>query len=193
MRAMATPDTRTRLLDTAQGLVQRRGWNAFSFKDLAEAVGIRTASIHYHFPAKADLGLALVERYTADLDDALAEIERDTDVPAERLSRFIDLYRATEDEGLICLCGSLASDHATLPEELQQAVAGYLERSETWAAEQIRRGVEAGTLNPDESPDELAATLVGSLQGGLLIARTRPAASRIEAARRAFQRALGGD
>src|SRR5579862_1588267 len=55
--------TRDRILDIAQRLIQSRGYNAFSFDDLAEELDIRTASIHYHFPTKADLGIALLRRY----------------------------------------------------------------------------------------------------------------------------------
>ena len=78
---MTPPETTTLLLNTAQGLIQTRGFNAFSYKDLAEAVGIRTASIHYHFPAKAELGVALMERYIADLNQALENIDRSGRTP----------------------------------------------------------------------------------------------------------------
>ncbi|HJT14927.1 MAG TPA: helix-turn-helix domain-containing protein, partial [Dongiaceae bacterium] len=58
-----TAETRARILDVAQGLIQQRGYNGFSYRDIADEVGIRAPTIHYYFPAKADLAAALVDRY----------------------------------------------------------------------------------------------------------------------------------
>ena len=172
---MKANDTATQLLDTAQRLVQERGYNAFSYKDLAEAVGIRTASIHYHFPSKAHLGVAMVERYTNDLNEGLSAIDRDAPSNATKLKEFIALYSKTEASGAICLCGSLASDRETLPAELQDAVSRYLERSETWLTSTLAQGAEQGEFKLSNDAADLAASLLSSLQGGLILARSRDA------------------
>lgn len=181
---MTQLDTRERLLDAAQRLVQARSYNAFSFKDLAGEIGIRTASIHYHFRTKADLGLALMERYTATLDAALAEIDDAHCSALARLEAFIALYRKTEAQGAICLCGSMASDRETLPEALQTQLARYLEHSERWVEQTLARGVEAGEFEVD--PSSGAALLVASLQGGLIVSRGLAAGPRLEAIRDQF-------
>lgn len=168
-----TSDTATQLLDAAQRLVQQRGYNAFSYKDLAESVGIRTASIHYHYPAKGDMGLALMQRYIDELDQALAEIERTGRSSKAKLKSFIKLYSDAESRGAICLCGSLASDRETLPAPLQAAVATYIERSESWVARQIREGVQQGEFAFSGKPTDAATTLVSGLQGGLILSRAR--------------------
>jgi len=95
---MAT-ETATQLLDAAQTLVERRGYNAFSYKDLATDIGIKTASIHYHFPAKADLGIALMDRYLGGLEQAFATIDRTGSTHKTKLKKFIKLYRDTECRG----------------------------------------------------------------------------------------------
>ena len=166
-------DTATQLLDTAQDLVQERGYNAFSYKDLAEAVGIRTASIHYHFPSKSDLALALMERYHAGLEGALGELERRGKTEKSRLRSFIQLYQETEARGAICLCGSLASDLETLDEPVQDAVKAYLDTSEKWVARRITNGVREGEFDFGGKASEAAATLLAGLQGGLLVSRAR--------------------
>ena len=120
---MPTKDTKGELLDAAQAMIQERGFNAFSYKDLAEVVGIRTASIHYHFAAKTDLALALMKRYSGELESALAVIDRPGRGARARLERFIDLYRQTAKRGAICLCGSLGADLETLPAALRVEVA----------------------------------------------------------------------
>lgn len=168
-----TVDTTTQLLDAAQQLIQERSYNAFSYKDLAATVGIRTASIHYHFPTKADLGQAVMERYLEQLQSAVQAIEAVESTHKGRLERFIAVYHATESSGAICLCGSLASDRQTLPEALQKAIYAYLDFSEHWLSEQIAQGIEAGEFQFDGEPAEAAATLLSGLQGGLILSRAR--------------------
>ncbi|MEM7247635.1 MAG: TetR/AcrR family transcriptional regulator [Acidobacteriota bacterium] len=187
---MSATDTATRLLDAAQLFVEERGFNAFSYHDLAAEVGIRTASIHYHFRAKADLGQALMERYLRQLDEALAEIDRVGRTSEARLKKFIGLYRETGSRGAICLCGSLASDVETLPESVQAAVRTYLERSERWVATTIEEGARSGELAPSGKPADVAATLVASLQGGLILGRARGGATLLDHVQRTFLASL---
>ena len=164
-------DTSTQLLDAAQQLVQERGFNAFSYRDLEQAVGIRTASIHYHYPSKAALGEAMMSRYQGELEAALAAIDARNEGSKAKLERFIAMHRATEKRGAICLCGSLASDLGTLPDSLSAAVKLYLTRCETWVRAQIKAGVASGEFTPEGKAAELAASLVAGLQGGLILSR----------------------
>ena len=172
---MTASDTAAQLLDEAQGLIMARGYNAFSYKDLAAAVGIRTASIHYHFPTKGDLGVALMQRYVAGLDGALERIDRGSRSASAKIKAFVKLYAETESAGAICLCGSLASDIETLPPELQEVVHDYLARSEKWLAGVIAAGIDEGELRYAGRPADAAATLLSSLQGGLILSRARSA------------------
>ena len=93
---MTASETATRLMDAAQLLIMERGYNAFSYKDLAESVGIRTASIHYHFPSKGDLGLAVMGRYLGKLDDALARFERTAQSGRARIEGLVKVFAETE-------------------------------------------------------------------------------------------------
>ena len=173
---MASPDTKSRLLDAAQGLVQARGFNAFSYKDLEGAVGIRTASIHYHFQAKEDLGQALMQRYLSELEAALESIEARARTARGALQAFIGLYRETESRGSICVCGSLAADVETLPPRVQELVDRYLQLSQDWVARTLQRGERAGEFQILGSRKDAAATLVAGLQGGLVLARAQSTA-----------------
>ncbi len=187
---MTNTDTATQLLDTAQLLIQKRGYNAFSYKHLATTVGIRTASIHYHFQTKADLGKALMDRYLAELEQALDNIDRKGRTNKAKLKKFIGLYRETEDDGVVCLCGSLATDYETLPVALQRAVSTYLGRCEQWVAEKIDEGVGEGEFALSGSCTDAAATLVASLQGGLILSRARGGPPVLDNVQRTFLAAL---
>ncbi len=183
-------NTAQEILDVAELLIQTRGYNAFSYKDLAEAVGIRTASIHYHFPSKADLGLALVSRYIERLETTLASIDHTGRTSKAKLKSFIKLYTETEACGAICLCGSLAADRATLPPELQEAIATYLDRSEAWVADKVTEGIRQGEFTYAGKPADAAATLLASLQGGLILSRARSGQSLLATVQRVFLKTL---
>ncbi len=184
---MSAQDTPTQLLDAAQGLVQERGYNAFSYKDLEVAVGIRTASIHYHFSGKADLGEAVMLRYLERLEAELGRIDSRSRTGWGTLKAFIEMYRKTERAGAVCLCGSLASDQETLPAPIQLLVTAYIQRSEAWAAETIRVGVKSGEFGFAGRPVEAARTLVASLQGGLILARAQGGSRVIDDIQRLFE------
>lgn len=188
---MPPRETRTDLLDAAQRMVQERGFNAFSYKDLAALVGIRTASIHYHFPAKGDLAAALMQRYLDELEAALAELDRRKKSEKARLEGFIAFYRSTQDCGGLCLCGSLASDFGTLPEPVQTLVRTYLERSRAWVRGVIDAGRETGEFDPAAKPLDLAATLIAGLQGALLLARASDGLPAVQSVQRAILGSLG--
>src|SRR2546430_14450625 len=85
-------DTSQRILDIAQRLVQTRGFNGFSYADIAQALKVTKASLHYHFPAKADLGARLIERYERNFLEALARIDAATADPREKLRRYVAIY-----------------------------------------------------------------------------------------------------
>lgn len=187
---MDRKDTAGALLDAAQSLVQSRGFNAFSYKDLAGKVGIRTASIHYHFPSKGDLGKALMGRYLAGLESRLQELDEAQGDQLGRLVGFIEMYRETESQGAICLCGSMASDLATLPEEVHQVVRSYLERSQGWVEQRIAAGIAGGEFAASADPKDLAAAFVASLQGALLMGRARDGSSVLDRVQRSFLTSL---
>lgn len=184
---MTTSDTAHAILDAAQALAQTRGFNAFSYRDLADRVGIRTASIHYHFPSKADLGRALVERYHDVVAGMLAAIARDTTDAPERLARYADLLEsvlATPGEGdelRICLGGMLASDFPTLPPDMQEGVAYFVRANVAWLADVLERGRNDGTLAFTGDSDAAATALFSALEGAMMVARSCDDPSRYRA------------
>lgn len=176
--AHSSSDTVQSIVDVAQELVQSRGFNAFSYRDLAERVGIKTSSIHYHFPTKGDLATALVERYRAKMRGARGRIEARHGRPIERFEAFLALLCATfERENMICLCGMLATDAATLPLDAREQVRGFFEDNESWLSDVLKAGREAGELRFEGDPQNAAHALFCAMQGAMIGAATfgRPA------------------
>jgi TetR/AcrR family transcriptional repressor of nem operon len=174
-------DTAEQILDLAETLIQTRGYSAFSYQDISDALGIRKASIHYHFPSKTDLGIAVVDRYVARFAAGLAAIAADT---ASSAMAMLDHYAApylefaaTSDK--VCLCGALAGEMMALPPELRARVDGFFQSHQAWLAGILERGAERGEFRLAAPPAKTARLVLGALQGALLVKRTTGDASQL--------------
>jgi TetR/AcrR family transcriptional repressor of nem operon len=164
-------DTATRILDVAERLVEVRGFNGFSYADVSVELNVTPAALHYHFANKADLGVALVDRYTTRFDDALQAVETRTADALERLGAYADLYLDVLSRKRMCLCGMMAAELETLPEPMQEAVLEFFTRNQAWLSRVLKDGKAKGTVGFDGSPSKTARTIIGTLEGAMLLAR----------------------
>jgi len=167
-RSARTPD---RILDVAQRLMQTRGYNGFSYADVAAEIGVRKASLHHHFSTKAALGAAVIARYTARIAEALAEIDAGEPDAAARLVRYTRLYTGVLTQGRLCLGAMLAAEIGTLPQPMQAAVRKFFQANLAWLEAVIERGRSTGALAPQGTDAEAARVLLCGLEGAMLIAR----------------------
>jgi TetR/AcrR family transcriptional repressor of nem operon len=168
---LSDPDTRTQILDIATELVRTRGYNGFSFHDLAGRVGIKTASIHYHFPTKGALGLSLVRRQRQALSKAMADIDAKGSDAWERLRKYTVLFRSTLEQGhQMCLGGMLAIEYRSLPSDLVTEVQGFFNDNEKWLTRTLQVGRKAGVITFSRPAAEVARTLFAALEGAMLSA-----------------------
>ncbi len=164
-------DTAERILDVAEQLVQVRGFNAFSYADIAAELGVTKASLHYHFAGKAELGQALITRYAVRFEQALARIDGETVSPPEKLTAYAELYADTLRGQRMCLCGMLAAEYRTLPEPISEAVVAFFDANQVWLAGVLEQGLNDGTLGFDGSATDVAQMIIASLEGAMLVAR----------------------
>lgn len=163
-------ETAVKLLDIAERLIQTRGYNAFSYGDLAAELGIKTASIHYHFPSKANLSAAVVDRYRNRISDKLKKIDDEYKSPPERLRAFLDLYLSVMNGGRNCIGGMLAAEMSTLPETVKTSVKRFIADNEKWLAVLFREGRNTGTLNVPLNTELKARSFFSSVQGAMIMA-----------------------
>jgi len=165
------PGTAGRILDIAERLVQTRGFNAFSYADVAAALGVQKASLHHHFATKADLGVAVIGRYREGFLRELAAIEAETEDAGERLARYAELYGAVLRQKRMCLCGMLAADVATLPRPLRESLAAFFAENEAWLCRVLETGRRRREIRFTGAAAPLAAFFVSALEGAMLVAR----------------------
>lgn len=174
-------DTATTILDVAERLVQRRGFNGFSYADIAAELGITKPALHYHFASKAELGDALIARYTTRFADALERIDRDRAGGPSKLAAYTDLYAQVLAEERMCLCGMLAADYHTLPPGMRDGVIRFFDLNESWLARVLDEGRRDGTLQFTGPSRATAQLIVGTLEGAMLVARPYGDLTRLQA------------
>ena len=172
--------TRERILEVAQAMVQERGYNAVSFRDLAAAVQVKAASIHYYFPNKEDLGEALVERYRDFFRAGRTALDQKGLPPARRLKQYVDVVRAAfRETGRMCLCGVLAAEMSSLPDRVAESVRAFFSENEAWLAGVLAAGRAAKQFRFEGSAEHAAEGLFASIEGALMSAWTFNDESRI--------------
>jgi TetR/AcrR family transcriptional regulator, transcriptional repressor for nem operon len=174
--------TSARILDVAEQLVQVRGFNGFSYADVAAELGITKAALHYHFAGKADLGAALLSRYASRFADALGAIDAAGGTASARLAGYADLYLQVLSNRRMCLCGMLAAEYQTLPQPMQDAVITFFNANETWLEDVLEAGRDDGSLRFTGAAADTARMIIGGLEGAMLVARPYGDVGRFQAA-----------
>ena len=177
---MNTETTRTQIVRHAQRLIQERGYNGFSYRDLAALIGIKTSSIHYYFPQKEDLLLAVVQQYQARWHAAVQAIDPGLSADA-KLRAYVDVHRrafcGTEQ---ICLAAALAADLASLPATVRQALQDFYRANEEWLAAVLDQGAREGSLRVPGDLANAARAMFAALQGSLVGARLFKNSERVQ-------------
>ena len=174
--------TSERILDLGERFVQTRGFNNFSYGDIAKELGITTASLHYHFRGKAELGQALLTRYAERFGQALERIDREVPDARAKLEAYAGLYADVLRGKRMCMCGVLAAEYQTLPEPMRVAVIAFFDENQRWLAKQLTAGGADGTLRVSASVDAAAQNILSTLEGAMLVARPYGDLTRFNAA-----------
>lgn len=184
-----TTGTAESILDSAERLVQTRGFNNFSYADIAAELKITKASLHYHFPSKAALGQALIGRYAERFSAALAQIDEDVPTAREKLEAYAALYADVLRGQRMCMCGILAAEYPTLPKPMRGAVTRFFDENQRWLAAVLAQGEADRSLSFSGAPDEIAQEILSTLEGAMLVSRPYGDLRRFDAAARQL---LGG-
>ena len=170
---MASKATRAdEILDAAERFARTQGYNGFSFRDIAAEVGIKSASVHYHFPSKADLGAAVARRYADRFFAALGDPAAPAADPPALLRRYVGAYRrALVEDRQMCLCGLLGAEVASLPPDVAAEVRTFFERNVAWLSVVLARQARGGARD-QAAVKRQALAILGALEGAMLVART---------------------
>ena len=154
----------------AKRLAQAHGYSGLNFRDLAEEVGIKSASIYYFFPSKADLGAAVARRYWEDTAAGLEALSADIADPARCLQRYPTMFRrALESGNRMCLCSFMAAEFDDLPDPVKQEVQAFADINVAW----LCRTLAAADIVRAEEIRPRAQAILAAVAGAQLMARSR--------------------
>lgn len=165
-------DTREQIMDRAADLLMSRGFNGFSYSDISSYLGVRNAAVHYHFPAKTDLALALIDEYRKVLRRGTAEFMAYGGSALAQLEGFF-AFTAQQCQLGRCICpfGAFSVDYSELPGELQKATRSFMEESMRWLTKVMEVGRQSGEFNFEGDARARALVVMSTLQGARQLAR----------------------
>ncbi|WP_456792659.1 TetR/AcrR family transcriptional regulator [Bradyrhizobium sp. USDA 4506] len=165
--------TSEKILDVAQPLIVAGGYNGFSYADISDAIGIRKASIHHHFPTKAELVSALVDRYRQQTALGLKLLQEQFASPTDQLQAYVNFWQACIGDASLpfCVCAMLAGEMPMLPDEIASRVRAHFRHLAGWLTSVLQAGAEQHLFRLDQRPDEEAQMLMASVHGAMLSAR----------------------
>ena len=161
------------ILSCARSLIARGGYNSFSYADISKVVGIRTASIHHHFPAKADLVRVLVAQYRQEVEAGLVELERNVSDPLEQLRAYLGSWEGcfADTTDPFCVCALLAGESPVLPEAVALEVRAHFRKLADWLTSVFERGAAQGRLRLVGTARSDAELFMAGVHGAMLSAR----------------------
>lgn len=157
----------------AQSLLATRGYNGFSYADISEAVHISKASIHFHFPSKAELVQTVLRRYRERGREALVALEMQITDPLARLQAYTEYWEACIRDGTapFCICAMLGSEMPAIPAPVADEVRGHFSDLATWLTSILEQGAAKGIFSLRSDPAAEALALMATVHGGMLAAR----------------------
>jgi TetR/AcrR family transcriptional regulator, transcriptional repressor for nem operon len=167
-------ETADRILQTAKTLISDLGYSAFSYADIAEAVQIRKASIHHHFPTKASLVVAVLKAHRERLLQGTEFLTQKIDDPLARLRAYVQHWEGCirDKSQPFCIAALLAAELPSLPEEVRFEVQQHFLALSGWIRETLEEGIKKRKLKLHGTPEDEAQTFMATVHGAMLSARS---------------------
>ena len=166
-------ETAERILDAANALLIDRGYSAFSYADVAEAVKIRKASIHHHFPTKAGLVVAVLRRHRARISEGMKALDDQIESPLGRIKNYFKYWEGCIEGRTLSFCigALLGAEMPSLPEEVQAEVRLHFSMLTDWFERTLKAGTRARAIQLQSTVATEAQMLIAVLHGAMLSAR----------------------
>lgn len=167
MGRAAGTDTRQAIIAAATATVMTDGYNALSFRDLASDVGIKSASVHHHFPTKGDLAEALVVRFA---EDFVKRMEPLTVLSFEEaIDGYVGLFRsAFVGRNRMCLAGMMSAEISALPQAAQERLEDFVEAHKAFLRGALAKKYKRMAA---DKLDARAMAIFAAMEGAQLVAR----------------------
>ncbi len=161
--------TKQIIIETADHLIRSNGFNAFSFSDISDKIGIKTSSIHYHFPSKSDLGVATIKEHIRRFEALQAELKNKS--PLIKLKGFLAIYSQVKSENKVCLVGSLATDLNTVDEPIKKELKIFAALVLDWMTQVLAEGKKQKIFEFTSTPRTKALMVITNILAIIQLSR----------------------
>jgi len=161
--------TKESIIQLADDLIRRRGYNAFSYKDISKVLSIKNAAIHYHFPTKSDLGAAVIDLHIQKIEQFIRSVASLS--ASEKLEAFLSIYDEIQASNKVCLVGTLASDWDTIDPKIQQKLTAFASMVGDWLTGIMEDGQKDGSLIIKGDARTKALLVITSVMAAAQLAR----------------------
>lgn len=161
--------TKESIINLADDLIRRRGYNAFSYNDISKVLSVKNAAIHYHFPSKSDLGVAVIEFHIQKVEHFIKAVA--TLSEPEKVEEFLNIYDQIQTNKKVCLVGTLATDWDTIDEKIQQKLTVFVTIVGDWLTSVMEDGLKKGTLTFKGDPRTRALLIITSIMAAAQMAK----------------------
>jgi len=167
------PPKAAEIVACARSLLAEGGYNGFSYANISDAVRITKASVHHHFPSKAELVRTVIKLYREEGRRGMAAIEEQIADPLGQLRAYTGYWEDCIRDGTssFCICAMLASELSAIPDEVASEVRGHFRDLATWLASLLTRGAANGTFRLRGAAETEAMGLMATVHGAMLAAR----------------------
>lgn len=160
-----------KILDVTERMIRSRGYNGFSFREIAAEIGVKSSTVHYYFPTKEALGARIAQRYTTDFLQALGPPDDQSRSAQDIAGAIRRLARnSLVNDKLMCLCGMLGAEVADLPPEVAKQSRSFFVEVSAWLQTALR-GSEWGRHKSEEDLRKVSLTILATIEGALIVAR----------------------
>ncbi len=164
-------DTRKQILSLGEFFITSKGFNAFSYQDIAGPLGIKKAAVHYYYPVKSDLGVEVLQTTCDRFRKAFKDLSDSNLSCKEQLDLFIKTYTERQGGGQICIVAATGADYPTLTGSMQAALQSIMQEILAWLTELLNKGKETGVFRFESNAEIKALMLVTNLASGLVLSR----------------------
>ena len=171
MNAKTKEDTRQKILTTALKFIQYKSYNSFSFNDIAKEVGIKKASVYYHFESKEILGIAAVKNYKEKILYLTRKLDKITNDPWEKLEHYFAFFKRGLKEDYVCPAAVLSSEINSIPKEMENELKLLYDYYIEWLSKILELGRINGEFHFIKNPIEIALFVSSAIEGAMLFAR----------------------
>lgn len=163
--------TRKQILSIAKDLLQSGGFNSFSFQHLADNLGIKKPSIHYHFKSKEALGLDIINGYRSSFLAWQKTVQSFS--PRKRVLAYLQIFQSFAKDTKPCPMGVLSSELNSLPESMQSALHELHNVQKVFLIACFNEAKQRGEMGNRLSTEAAVDLFLSATQGGLLLTRIR--------------------